>query len=337
MKSSVPCLAESLLPAIHRSRFRRGTFLLLSASLTLSACGGGGGDAPAESTGPAVQRHSFDAKLKGAWRVLGEGRLIEVGDHEIRQFQETRSICYPDRQSLPAALLEGYSYRHVKTPGQVTVDLHATAGAPSGYTLEAIPGIPDSCRKTPPGDAATVFKTMWDMLDLDYGFFKERQIDWAARYASLQPRITPTASGDVLQGVLVEALTGFNDEHVSLLRFQGDEPVFAFDAGNGPTFRALREAFAQQSAAPSFGAFEAEWRQSLQAGMVARLTGGSEGRVLNGAMAWGSLPGNVGYIGLSRMEGFSDEANTASDLRLVRAEMDRAIAALADTQALIFK
>lgn len=311
---------------------------MLVASLASSGCGGGGGgEVPAESTGMAVQRGFFDARLKGAWRVLGEGRLVEVGDREIRQFQEARSICYPDRQALPAFLLEGYRYERRQAPdGQATVDLHAMEGAPSGYTLEAIPGIPEACRKAPPGDAATVFKTMWDMLDLDYGFFKERQVDWAARYATLRPRITEATDGDALQDLLVEALSGFHDEHVSLLRLQGDVPVFAFDGGGGPTLAALHAAFERQSEEPSFGAFEAQWRRGLQSAMAARLTGGGAGRVLNGAMAWGRLPGNVGYIELSRMEGFSDDANTASDLKLVREEMDRAVAALADTRALIF-
>lgn len=309
---------------------------MLVASLASSGCGGGDDETPAESTGMAVQRGAFDARLKGTWRVLGEGRLIEVGDHEIRQFQEARSICYPDRQTLPAFLLEGYRYERRQGPdGRATVDLHATEGAPSGYTLEAIPGIPEPCRKAPPADAATVFKTMWDMLDLDYGFFKERQIDWAARYASLRPRITEATDGDALQALLVEALSGFHDEHISLLRLQDDEPVFAFDGGGSPTLTALHEAFDRQSTEPSFGEFEAQWRRGLQAAMAARLTEGSAGRVLNGAMVWGRLPGNVGYIELSRMEGFSDDANTASDLQLVREEIDRAVAALADTQALI--
>jgi len=282
-----------------------------------------------------VQQNAFDAKLKGTWRVLGEGRLIEVDDHDIRQFQEVKSICYLDRQVLPVALLEGYSYRHVKGRDKVTVDLYATAGAPSGYTLEAIPGIPENCRKTPPSDAATILKTMWDMLDLDYGFFKERHIDWAAKYAALQPKIMPRTTEDALQEVLVESLHDLNDEHVSLLRFTGDEPVFQFDAANSPTLKTLRDAFARQSAISSFAEFDAQWRQSQQASIAAHLIGGSEGRVLNGAMVWGKLPGNIGYIEMSRMEGFSDDANTASDLRLVRAEMDRAIAQLSDTQALI--
>jgi carboxyl-terminal processing protease len=306
-------------------------------SLALTACGGGDDAMTTESTGPVLQRQGvFDARIKGAWRVLGEGRLIEVGDQEIQQFQETKSICYADRQVLPAIVLEGYSYRRVEAAGKVTVDLYATAGAPSGYTLEAIPMIPADCRKTPPTDGATVFKTMWDMFDLDYGFFKERNIDWPARHASLQPKAAAAADGDALQAVLAEAIRDFNDAHVSLIRFQGDQPVFQIDAANGPTLALLRRAFAEQSETASFDAFEAQWRQSLQGAVSRRLTGGSHGRVLNGAMVWGSLPGNIGYIELSRMADFSEQARTASDLELIRAEIDRAIAALAGTRALIF-
>lgn len=324
---SLPC-------AISRPPRWRGALALGVAALALAACGGGDDD-HAESSGPVLQQGAVDPQLKGTWRVLGEGRLIEWGDAGIQQFQEVKSLCYLDRQVLPSMLLEGYSYHRVKTRDQVKVDLYATPGAPSGFTLERIPQIPASCRQAPQADPATVFQTMWDMFDLDYGFFNERHIDWPARYAALRPQALAARSDEALQGVLAQAIQGFNDEHVSLIRFAGAQPVDGVDASDTPTRRLLRQAFAQQSAVDSLDAFEAQWRQGMQAATGKRLSGGSAGRVLDGAMVWGRLPGNIGYIELSRLSDFAEGANTAADLQLVRAEMDRAIAALADTRALI--
>ena len=322
-----------------RGRRRSLAAVLASVSLALGACGGDDAavESPTtESTGPVVHEGAFDATMKGAWRMLGEGRFIEVGDKEIRVFQETNSICYSDPRALPGEILKGFTYRYVAAPGRVTADLYATAGSPSAYTLERLDKVPENCKKAPPTDPATVFKTMWEIFNLDYGFLKERHIDWPAKWASLQPKAAAARDDDALQAVLVEAIQDFNDDHVSLLRYQGDEAVFYTDASNSPTVQLLRRAYAAQSDVPSLGQFQMQWWERMTVSMSRRLVPGTETQALNGAMTWGMLPGNIGYIRLSRMEGYADEQNTAADLEAVRAQMDRVIAALADTKAIVF-
>ncbi|WP_232429790.1 MULTISPECIES: S41 family peptidase [unclassified Janthinobacterium] len=135
--------------------------------------------------------------------------------------------------------------------------------------------------------------------------------------------------------MLVEAVQGFNDEHVALARFDGAQPVFYVEASGAPTLTMLKQAYDAQDEVGSYGKFESALRAHMQDGVQKRLSGGSQGRVLNGAMVWGQLAGNIGYIGISRMGEFSDNADTATDLAAIRAEMDRAIAGLANTKAVI--
>lgn len=315
--------------------------VVAGTALVLGACGGGD-DAPApsssaESSNLLVRDGAFDPKLKGAWRVLGEGRFFEIGDHEIRQFQETNSICYPDaRFTFPADRLKGYTFRQVSESGHVTVDISETQGAPSVNTLERLPRIPEDCRKQPPSDPATVFKTMWEIFNLDYGSFKERNIDWAARLSSLQPRAAAARDDDALQTVLVEALQDFNDYHVSLSRFNGEAPTFEMQTGNTPTRKLLRQAFTQQSDVATLDEFELQWKARMRASVSRLLVPGSEHRVLNGAMVWGMLPGNIGYIQLSAEESLAGDQNAAIDIAAAKSEMDRVVEALGDTHAIIF-
>lgn len=316
---------------------------MVGVSLALCACGGGDDPKPessrTESSGQLVQDGVFDAKLKGAWRVLGEGQLFEIDDHEIRVFQEAATLCYPDlRNSMSSGDMKGFNYRHVSESNSVTADIHVKDNPPK-VVLERLPKIPDSCRKEPPADPVTVFKTMWEMFDLDYGFFKERNIDWAARLSSLQQKAAAAADDDALQSVLVEALHDFNDYHVSLIRFRGDESVYAmgtaYGTGNTPTQQLLRRAFAQQSDISSLDEFDSQWRERMRTSLSRCLVPGSERHALNDAMVWGLLPGNIGYIQLSREYAF-DDLNIEREVKDFSAEMDAVIAALANTKAIVF-
>jgi len=341
--------SESKNPALSfvksKGAGRRGRLaaVIAGASMALGACGGGDDPHPAstrkESTGELVRDGVFDPKLKGAWRALGEGQFFEIGDHEIKVFQETHSICYPDqRNALPADGMKGFTYRHVSTPTGVTVDVQVGRNPPK-VVLEQISEIPENCRKEPPADPATVFKTMWEMFDLDYGFFNERSIDWAARFKALQPKAAAATNDDALQAVLSEALHDFNDYHVSLVRYRGDDAIPAlgtvYGAGNTPTQQLLRQAFAQQSDISSLDEFDSQWKERMRASVSRRLIPGTERHALNDGMVWGMLPGNIGYIRLSS-ETFFEDLDVEREVNEVSAEMDRAVAALADTKAIIF-
>ncbi len=313
--------------------------VITAAAISLSACGGDNDNGQVDSTGEVVKNGQFDPKIFGAWRVLGEGRILEISKDGMAQFQETNALCYADRLGQPVDSMQGFSYKHTykhtTEPGRVKLELYAVPKAPSTYTLAQLAQVPVNCRAKPPSDAAATFKTMWDIFDLDYGFFKERNIDWAARYVALAPKAALATDDLALQAVLVEAIRGFNDEHVAVARFDGAQPVFYAEASGTPTLTMLKQAYGAQHEVDSYGEFESAWRANMQASIQARLSGGSHGRVLNGAMVWGQLAGNIGYIGISKMAEFSDNANTATDLAAIRAEMDRAIAGLANTKAII--
>ena len=310
-----------------------GAFALLGSGL--SACGGGPDDTT-QASGSVVSNGRIDERLLGAWRVLGEGALLEVTRSGVTQFQQGETLCYLDEiaSTDDPASLAGQSFKGSFGKDRATVDLFELAGAPSSSTLERIGSIPAACRARPPTDPATTFKAMCELMGLDYAFFAERKIDWAARCKGLAPSATAAANDDALQAVLIDALQGFNDAHVKLYRGHFDERQQVFSAGNSQTGRMLKQAFDGQTDIKDFRAFQIAWRDDVRARIEQRLSGGS-GPVLNGAMRWGRLPGKVGYIGFYRMLAFSDDSTPAGDVRLVREEMDRAVAALADTKALI--
>jgi len=321
------------------AQLRRGTtgggLALLSLVVTLVGCGGGSDD-PLPISGSVVKAGRIDEQLVGAWRVLGEGTLLEVTRDGVTQFQQGASLCYADElaSTNEPADLAGQSFTGTVAGDDATVELFELAGTPSSATLERIASIPSSCRAKPVADAASTLRALCELMGQDYAFFAERKIDWAARCGQLAPRAVAARDDDALQEVLIAALRGFNDAHVKLYRGQGEERRQVFSAADSTTRRLLSQAFDSQTEIADFREFQLAWRDELQAQTAQHLTQDG-GLLLNGALRWGRLPGNVGYVGIARMQGYSDDLSPSAETRLARAAMDRVIAALADTRAMI--
>lgn len=307
------------------------------SSIFLPACGGGDG-APvlAARSGQAVVNGGAAGDLEGVWRVLGEGTLMEIKHNTLQRFQQSKTLCFPQPGGAVAiGILGGYSYRTTVDLHHLRAELFELPGFPATYTLERIDAIPDGCRAAPRTDPATTFKALSEMIELDYAFLKERHIDWPLITGRLAPQAALAPNDDALQAVLTEALKDFNDVHTALIRWRDGMPSYALLSGNKPTVQLLRRAFEAQSKITDFLEFQASWKARVQQDLAPRLQGGSAGRVLGGTMTWGRLPGNVGYIEIGSMAEFSEPFDAHTDLALVRAEMDRALAALADTRALV--
>lgn len=305
---------------------------------TLAACSSSDEDDDklTPASGSVVQNGRIAAQLQGTWRVVGQGTLLDVGPSSAVQYQQGETLCYADMDASTdnPADLAGQSFSGSFGRSRGSADLYELAGAPPSSTLERIDGLPPHCRSKPAGTPANSFKALCELMGQDYAYFAQRHVDWTARCQALAPRAAAAANDDALQAVLVDALSGFNDPHIKLYRGHGDARQQVFSSGNSATGRMLRQAFDQQTEVDDFRVFQAAWREELQAQASARLQSPS-GLQLDEALQWGRLPGNVGYLALYRMGSFASGSSPADDVRLIRQTLDRALAELADTRALI--
>jgi carboxyl-terminal processing protease len=310
---------------------------LLIATVVLTGCGGGDvKPAPITvSEGPILKDGKTDSRLVGAWRVLGTGQLLEIGEKTVQTFEETQTLCYP--QTDASDVSETFEFGSTFRLSGIAEIFEPPSKLPSTW-LERIERIPANCKLTPATDPATTFKAFWEIIALDYAFLKERSIDWVARYAQFAPKAAAAATDDELQAVLIEAVQDFNDVHTQVIRITNRanrEFESVFDASDTPTIRMVKKAFTEQTEIADFFEFLQLWKQEVHKNFASALSEGSQGRVLNGAMVWGKLPGNIGYIEIDRMANYVDQATTVKDIAAIGAELDRALTALAGTKALI--
>lgn len=321
-----------------------GIVVATTAWLTawLTACGGAWDAGPATSvwTGPLYEQGHLNARLLGVWRLPGRGRLLQVSQAGYTSYVETRSECHADAPG--AAVLESNLPAESQLRGTLradaeTVEVLLLPQLPARLTLQRIPALPSACRLAPATDGAAVFRAFWDMFDQDYAFFAERHMDWRARYDSLVSKAALTNTDADLFAVMRDALTGLGDGHTNLFATTG-EPLGFNAANDSPTLALFRQAFQSQTTITDPNLYAAAYAQSVARQISAKLSGDS-GPVLNGQMQWGRLAGQVGYIRITQLEGYGAATTTGSttlaDMRLVGAEMDRALAQLADSPALI--
>ncbi|WP_426105689.1 hypothetical protein [Massilia sp. TSP1-1-2] len=168
---------------------------LLSMLALVAGVAGCGGGHPAQPVVPAApstheivgtvfRGNHFDANLQGAWRVSGEGSMLEITENAVTQFQETRSFCYSDMVTAPGDVFREMTFPRTANAERVSANLYLSAELPATYSLERSAQIPANCRLPVATDALTSIKAMAEIFSLDYAFFKERNIDWAARIAA---------------------------------------------------------------------------------------------------------------------------------------------------------
>lgn len=310
--------------------------IALPLIFALTACGGGAdpsADKPAAAQ-PIFTQGRLDPALKGPWRMLGTGQLVDWKDDGLHLFQEVKSRCYPDPQTLQSHVIDGFLFTKKQENEKTTVEIHASANTPSAVTLERVKEIPAHCRQPMSASHSDIFNVFWDIFDLDYAFFKERGIHWNERKAELEKLASAAQSAQDLQKIFVKALGDFNDYHTGVMHAENGTSVSYFNSGNTASYKMLRQAFEQQSDVDSLDEFQLTFLNGIQQSAMSRL-GSSSGKLLNGALLWGVLPGNVGYIGLSQEIDYADGSNITRDRALIAAEMDRAISALQGTQALV--
>jgi carboxyl-terminal processing protease len=315
----------------------------LALAAALAACSGA--QVPTEAPAAPQPEHVAGAlaakgvmapRLIGVWRVLGEGRVAEITSGGVRQYQEAGALCYPDPagSSDDPAELEDIAYQGEFSGAAARIELFELAGGPASQALEKLAALPAACRAAAPRGPAATFAALCDIMGADYPYFDVRHIDWEQRCRTLAPRAAAAADDDALQAVLAAALDGIGDAHVKLYRGLGEQRRQVFSGARSATLTMLGDAFQAQTEVADLRNFQLGWRELVLEQMQARLEGGGH-QALDGALRWGRLPGNVGYIGLQRMLGFSADGRLASEVALAGAALDQALAALASTDALI--
>jgi carboxyl-terminal processing protease len=300
----------------------------------------------------------------GVWRNDAYGWLLEVGPASWTRWQLVGEDAYAEERGALADLDLGFDRVAVDRDraGEVTrmVLRHAGEITPYSFTREA--ELPVACaREYRSDDPLRTFDALATIFRDHYAFFAERRVDWDAACASARATLGASAPApDRLFDALTALLAPLEDNHVTL-DTRPERSLFDRDHATPPgaprawkcdRIAALRAAIARDLGItgdnPDFWATA----RAMQRVVADDLLRGRGEEDCNGFLHWGEIAPGVGYLALLRLFGFAatHDARAAADLprdrvagaRFLAADraalaagLDRALAALSSTRALV--
>lgn len=292
---------------------------------------------------PSSNGGAFVAGARGSWSAPGLGYVFDIGRDRVDVYNRSGRLCWRDPlQSGPVSSGDQGPLSEF-TRGYGAFDIVFSATPENSFQLHAqrVAGVPRACtRAVDRSRPLYVFDAIASTLIEFYPFSARRHVDWTERWSRLRPRAASARTEEELKSVVAELLAGFKDMHTAIggegfLLGRPDKPTMdrlyvRYERGAAPT---AGEGPQSQATFPDWFA---AWRDGQQRQVFDLLEPATRRQELAGnAVSWGVLEGDIGYLAIEAMDRYEDDATLARQRELIAATLDRALAALQGTRALI--
>lgn len=242
-----------------------------------------------------------DPSVRGVWRSRGYGRLLRIGESGVEQF-EIGDACYlPPRGNGGRTEMDSIGYRFYRMlPGEQSAIMQLLQGDTNVF-FDRLPELPEACTENAPTDPEFVAETFLDDFERHYAFFERRPPDHERRAQRVREAMRPEMTEAELWDALASYLEGLSDSHTKLIGEVDGERRRVQD-GLGDTLPRVRAA----------GGGETDWLMGLIGQTMAGL-GDSARHTGRDRIVWGVIDGNVGYLQIFQMGGFTDREDFGSD------------------------
>ena len=262
---------------------------------------------PAQQPSPAV----------GLWQTEGYGLVFDVRQDSVIGYEITKVSCIPTTRAVtkpapPAGALgafgqPGTPVTFVILPGKSPNDARVhLAYAASDMIIHRIDRKPAPCDAPTPDTPRSNFDVFVQTWAEQYGFFREKNVDWAAVVAANRPRVTDTTTPEQLFDIISGMISPLQDAH----SFIGAQ--------------AIKKSFGGVRKTPSF-IEKREARDSAYALVSAHLTSPLQ-RFCEGRVEFGMLGPDVGYLRIRGFSGYTKDGGYETGLAALEAGLDTAFA-----------
>lgn len=275
--------------------------------------------------------------LSGLWRTAGYNLVLEVTGDDYAVYEITSHSAMQVRTGKTARIEAELGSIRTGASADKRELLAQYCVAP--IVLERIDRLPDVPLIAPDeADPVKRFDILWQTFQENYAFFELRGVDWAAEREKWRPRVKPTTSEGELFRICAAMLAALGDNHVWL-----DADGFDYEPYRKPPeatqFRTWRTEYERQRPdvplieylGKQYDNYRSTSRRLLADQLTGKLT-----LAANNRLAWGMLPGNVGYLEVRGMAGFTGKRDAPrAQFAALATALDRAISELADARAMI--
>jgi|GEM_PF-2549174 len=308
--------------------------------------------------------------LPGIWQLEGYDNTVFALDSQSASVYQTSSVhCLlvdviplPTlSQVIPYVLTNEARDRWTRDPILYAEQVHT-------YPFNKISALPEACQHgiTHYGlDPIDIFSTFWHTINENHAHLQRRNVDWQQQYDINLPKVSAlSASAEdqpELFNILGSMIKSINDDaHSAIILADPNAPDGEVRI-NGLSFKdlgvrlrdALFDQYTQQELQDLFNAQTAiddfdDFVESLVRGQLysdrklehysiiaSYMTETPLAATANNRIRWGKMAGNIGYIEISAMDGFSTSADAASNMAALASALDTIMTQLANTDAMV--
>ncbi|MCB1589435.1 MAG: S41 family peptidase [Xanthomonadales bacterium] len=268
-------------------------------------------------------------EAQGFWRSAAQGWLLQISDAGIQRWQDTSAGCYatpPADADWP--LMGQIEYTLIDFDADDSASFQYLPGD-AATRFDRVEALPEHCGAEDLSDERSVFEVFVAIMDTHYAFFEPRGIDWPARVRQARPKVRAGMGEAALRQVLAGMLEGLNDSHTKLIG-QVNGERFRIQDGQGQTLPRVRAEPGEQS-----------WLQALVRQLLDEVLDEGAEQIGNERIIWGTIDGQVGYLQVFTMGGFSNAPEqpvsdwAAAELTELDALLDPIFSRFADTRGVI--
>ena len=253
----------------------------------------------------------------GLWQTEGYGLVFDVRPDSVIGYEITKVSCIPTTRAVtkptpPTGALAAfgqagtpvtYAILPGKTPSDARIHLAYAASDMIVHRIDRKPAVCDAPTPDTPLSNFDVFAETWAE---QYGFFREKKVDWPAVVAANRPRVTGATTPAQLFDIISGMISPLQDAH-SFIVAQAIDKRFG-GVRKSPSFLETREA-----------------RDSAYALVSAHLTSPLQ-RFCEGRVEFGMLGPDVGYLRIRGFSGYTKDGAFETGLAALEAGLDTAFA-----------
>ncbi|MEL6680322.1 MAG: S41 family peptidase, partial [Pseudomonadota bacterium] len=272
---------------------------------------------------PQTDALAFAPDVQGAWLTDGYGNLLVIRPDAVDLYDYLPGLCVPvggtDDDPDLAALVREIGIRQQDGALEIRLPFESHM-----RRAERLPGLPEACSNEPDASPAGVVEAAIQFFEAHYTFKELHGVDWPTRKRRARAGLRSDMGDEDLFALLTEMLSDIPDGHLGLT----DDVGFVtrgFSPNSGPTMEVLFPTDVSEGERERIGDrfLGAYWTETVPE----QVLGGQGTRVANDRIQYGVLDGDIGYLAVLTMGGYTEEETVGAELAALDAALDEALTA----------
>lgn len=271
--------------------------------------------------------NSLLSQLSGNWEAVGYGKFLNISNNQLREYHSNAEGCIDTTDQTQTQLRTDYAYIEI-----LDANSFFASPLPFGNKWLFTRTTPlANCRTRDSANALQTFDFFDSFMREHYAYFDERRFDWPTRSTAVRK----TLQGNVSQQKLYNAMDGLlkelGDPHTGLYAILNDRLVHRLGLYPRQALSKIRAA--NPGTAKSDDDLFLDWIIGQLSALESKMI--QVGEVVDTTPFYWASFGDIGYLHIGSEGGFATTGKLEDEIQGVEKALDRALADLANSKALI--